>query len=149
MPDARDRDRFILMAEDDEEDRMLVRQALQEAGLEARRLEEVPDGEALLQALLGEGAGAAGMRPDLVLLDLNMPRKDGREALAEIKRHPELRRIPVIVLTTSSAEEDVLRSYDDGANSYIRKPVTFEGLVQAMRTLGLYWFDTVALPPAG
>jgi len=122
---------------------------LQEAGLEARRLEEVPDGEALLQALLGEGAGAAGMRPDLVLLDLNMPRKDGREALAEIKRHPELRRIPVIVLTTSSAEEDVLRSYDDGANSYIRKPVTFEGLVQAMRTLGLYWFDTVALPPAG
>ena len=87
-------------------------------------------------------------RPGLILLDLNMPRKDGREALQEIKADPELRRIPVVVLTTSKADEDICRTYDVGANSYITKPVTFEGLVDVVRALGRYWVEIVALPAA-
>jgi CheY-like chemotaxis protein len=85
-------------------------------------------------------------RPGLILLDLNMPRKDGRQALEEIKSNPDLRRIPVVILTTSKTEEDVLRSYDLGANSFITKPVTFDGLVEIVRTLGTYWFKIVELP---
>ncbi len=88
-------------------------------------------------------------RPGVVLLDLNMPRMDGREALAAIKADPALRRIPIVVLTTSRAEADVLRSYDLGANSFITKPVTFGGLVEAMRVLGRYWIEIVELPPEG
>ena len=87
--------------------------------------------------------------PGLILLDLNMPRKDGRTALAEIKSHPSLRGIPVVVLTTSRAEEDILRTYDLGVSSYIPKPVTFEGLVDVMMTLKKYWFEIVELPPQG
>jgi CheY-like chemotaxis protein len=86
-------------------------------------------------------------RPGLILLDLNMPRKDGREALAEIKADPHLRRIPVVILTTSKAEEDILRSYDLGVNSYVTKPVTFESLVEMVKVLGRYWFEVVELPP--
>ena len=86
--------------------------------------------------------------PDILLLDLNMPRKDGREALAEIKADPNLRGIPIVVLTTSKADEDIVRSYDLGANSYITKPVDFDGLVEALKTLGRYWFEIVELPPA-
>jgi len=89
---------------------------------------------------------AAAPRPGLILLDLNMPRKDGREALAEIKADPDLRRIPVVVLTTSKAEEDIYRTYDLGVNSFITKPVTFEGLVSVMKALGQYWFEIVELP---
>jgi CheY-like chemotaxis protein len=85
-------------------------------------------------------------RPGLILLDLNMPRKDGREALKEIKAEPELRSIPVVVLTTSKAEEDIYRTYDLGVNSFITKPVNFESLVALMRTLGKYWFEIVELP---
>ena len=85
-------------------------------------------------------------RPGLILLDLNMPRLDGREALAEIKKDPDLRRIPIVILTTSKAEEDVLRSYDLGANSFISKPVTFGALVELMKILSLYWFEIVELP---
>ena len=85
-------------------------------------------------------------QPGIILLDLNMPRKDGREALMEIKSDPRLRRIPVVVLTTSKAEEDVLRSYDLGVSGYITKPVSFEGLVEVMRVIGRYWFDIVQLP---
>ena len=99
--------------------------------------------------LLQRGAYAdpeAAPRPGLILLDLNMPRKDGREALAEIKKNSSLHRIPVVVMTTSKAEEDVLRSYDLGANSYITKPVTFERLVDLMKTLGTYWIEFVKLP---
>jgi CheY-like chemotaxis protein len=92
---------------------------------------------------------ASAPRPDLILLDLNMPRKDGREALHEIKADPALRRIPVVVLTTSKTEQDVLRSYDLGANSYITKPVTFDSLVEVVRTLGQYWFEIVELPGDG
>ncbi len=85
--------------------------------------------------------------PGLILLDLNMPRKDGREALKEMKADPELRRIPIVVLTTSKAEEDILRSYDLGVNSYVTKPVTFKSLVELIKVLGQYWFEVVELPP--
>src|SRR5204863_3904289 len=87
-------------------------------------------------------------RPGLILLDLKMPKKDGREALKEIKSDPELRRIPVVVLTTSKAEEDIYRTYDLGVNSFVTKPVTFDTLVNVMRALGAYWFEIVELPPA-
>jgi CheY-like chemotaxis protein len=138
----------ILMADDDPDDRLLAREALEESRL-GNDLHFVADGEELMDYLLRRGAyadPAASPRPGLILLDLNMPRKDGREALREIKAHPELRRIPVVVLTTSRADEDVLRSYDLGANSFISKPVTFEALVGTMRALGRYWIEIVELP---
>jgi CheY-like chemotaxis protein len=138
----------ILMADDDADDRMLTRDALEESRL-ANELRFVADGEELMEYLLHQGRYAApadSPRPGVILLDLNMPRKDGREALREIKAHPDLRRIPVVVLTTSKAEEDVYRSYDLGANSYVTKPVTFEALVEVMRGLGRYWVEIVELP---
>ena len=108
----------------------------------------VNDGEDLMDYLARRGAyaGANAPRPGLILLDLNMPRKDGREALAEIKADPELRKIPIVVLTTSRAEEDIFRTYDLGVSSFITKPVTFEGLVDAMKVLAEYWFEIVQLP---
>lgn len=138
----------ILMAEDDPDDRFLAQEALEEARL-ANRLCFVHHGEALMDYLYRRGDYAApgvAPRPGLILLDLNMPKKDGREALEEIKADPDLRRIPVVVLTTSKAEEDVLRSYDLGVNAYITKPVTFESLVEVMRALGKFWFEIVQLP---
>ncbi|MDB4951176.1 MAG: response regulator receiver protein [Gemmatimonadetes bacterium] len=141
----------ILMADDDPDDRLLARDALAEACV-ANELCFVEDGEELLEYLHGDGRWAPParpLRPGLILLDLNMPRKDGREALREIKADPGLRRIPVVVLTTSRDEEDVLRCYDLGASSYITKPVTFHGLVSAMTVLGRYWFEIVNLPRAG
>lgn len=140
----------ILMADDDEDDQLLARQALEESRL-ANDLRCVNDGEELLDYLHCRGAYAApagAPRPGLILLDLNMPRKDGREALREIKATPGLRSIPVVVLTTSKQEQDILRSYDLGVNSFVTKPVTFEGLVEVMKTLGKYWFQVVELPPA-
>lgn len=140
----------ILMAEDDPDDRLLTDQALKDQRL-ANDLRFVQDGEELMDYLHHRGRyadPATSPRPGLILLDLNMPRKDGREALAEIKADPHLRRIPVVVLTTSKAEEDILRSYDLGANSYVTKPVTFEGLVCAIKVLGQYWFEIVELPPS-
>ena len=89
---------------------------------------------------------ATSPRPDLILLDLNMPRKDGREALMEIKADPELRSIPIIVLTTSKSEQDILKSYDLGVNCFISKPVLFEELIEVVRSIGQYWFDIVKLP---
>lgn len=140
------RDRIlILMADDDEEDCLLTRDALSESGAPIE-FATVPDGEQLLAYLRNEGPYAAAPRPQLVLLDLNMPRLDGREALRAIKSDPALRAIPVVVLTTSRAEEDVVRSYQLAANSYISKPVTFAGLVRVMKSLGHYWFDIVDLP---
>jgi two-component system response regulator len=138
----------ILYAEDDPEDRMLVLDAMQESRL-ANPLHTVSDGEELLEFLRCEGRYAERQpeNPGLILLDLNMPRKDGREALAEIKQDPGLRRIPVVVLTTSQAEEDILRTYDLGVSGFITKPVTFEGLVLAVKALGKYWFEIVDLPP--
>jgi CheY-like chemotaxis protein len=138
----------ILLADDDADDRLLTKRAL-EASRVLNELRFVEDGEELMDYLMQRGQYAdqgAAPRPGLILLDLNMPRKDGREALAEIKRHPELHRIPVVVMTTSKAEEDVFRSYDLGANSYITKPVTFERLVDLMKTLGTYWIEFVELP---
>jgi two-component system, response regulator len=137
----------ILMAEDDPDDQLLTSEALQENRL-ANDLHVVADGVELLDFLYRRGkyTGQQTPRPGLILLDLNMPKMDGREALAVIKADPQLRSIPVVVLTTSQAEEDIQQSYDTGANSYISKPVTFEGLVHSMRTLGLYWFALVELP---
>lgn len=137
----------IVLADDDPDDRMLATEALAESRL-ANDLVCVADGEELMDYLLGRGAwaGRSGANPGLVLLDLNMPRKDGREALAEIKSHPDLRRIPVVVLTTSKAEEDIFRTYDLGVNSFVTKPVTFDGLVQVMAELGRYWLEIVELP---
>ncbi len=139
----------ILMADDDLDDRMLTKDALEEARL-ANCVHFVEDGEQLIDYLHHRGQYADRTKfpsPGLILLDLNMPKKDGREALMEIKADPDLRRIPVVVLTTSQAEEDVLRTYDLGANSFITKPVTFESLVDLVTVLGKYWFGIVELPP--
>ncbi|HEY8667876.1 MAG TPA: response regulator [Tepidisphaeraceae bacterium] len=138
----------ILIADDDADDRMLAREALTESRL-ANDLHFVEDGEQLMDFLLRRGQYASAPpapRPGLILLDLNMPRKDGREALKEIKANADLRSIPVVVLTTSKAEEDIFRTYDLGVSSFITKPVTFEGLVEVMRAVGRYWFEIVALP---
>jgi CheY-like chemotaxis protein len=138
----------ILMADDDADDQMLTAQALHQYRLK-NGVRFVNDGQELLDYLRHQGKFADAARfpePDLILLDLNMPRKDGREALAEIKSDPALRRTPVVILTTSKAEEDILRSYDLGVNAYITKPVTFQGLVEAMRVLSMFWFELVKLP---
>jgi CheY-like chemotaxis protein len=139
----------ILLADDDADDRMLAKDALKESRL-ANDLRFVENGEELMEYLRRQGQFAEDGKaptPGLILLDLNMPRKDGREALKEIKSDPNLRHIPIVVLTTSKAEEDIYRTYDLGVNSFITKPVTFDGLVNVMRTLGTYWFEIVELPP--
>jgi CheY-like chemotaxis protein len=135
----------IVLADDDEDDRMMTRRAFERQRL-ANDFYTVNDGEELLAFLRRTGKHADAPRPGLILLDLNMPRMDGREALQEIKGDPQLRDIPVVVLTTSSEEEDILRSYGLGANSYITKPVGFESLVKIVGTLGEYWFQVVRLP---
>jgi CheY-like chemotaxis protein len=139
----------ILLADDDEEDRMLASDALEESRV-VNDLRFVEDGEELLDYLFHRGKYSdpeSSPTPGLILLDLNMPRKDGREALREIKANADLRRIPIVVLTTSKAEEDIYRTYDLGANSFITKPVSFEGLVAVMRDIGRYWIEIVELPP--
>lgn len=138
----------ILMAEDDPDDRLFCREALEQARL-TNRVNYVEDGEELMDYLNGRGKYTdpeTYPQPGLILLDLNMPRKDGREVLQELKSDPQLRHIPVVILTTSKAEEDILRSYDLGVSGYITKPVTFERLVDIMRVLGRYWFEIVELP---
>lgn len=138
----------ILMADDDEDDILLTRKALQKGKL-LNPLHTVRDGEELLDYLLHRGVyvdEALAPRPGVILLDLNMPRKDGREALKEIKDHADLKDIPIVVFTTSKAEEDIYRSYRLGVNSFITKPVTFENLIEVMQTLGKYWFEIVTLP---
>ena len=139
----------ILMADDDEEDRELTRDALKASHL-ANRIRFVADGQELMDYLRRDGSyggdADAAPRPGIILLDLNMPKKDGREALAEIKADESLRQIPVVVLTTSSDEADVLRSYDLGVNSFITKPVTFASLVNVMSAWTKYWFEIVELP---
>jgi CheY-like chemotaxis protein len=135
----------IVMADDDEDDRAATREGLERNRL-ANDFRTVNDGEELMSFLRREGPYADAPRPGLILLDLNMPRMDGREALREIKRDPALRAIPIVVLTTSSQEEDILRSYDLGASSYITKPVTFDALVKVLAALGEYWVQVVQLP---
>ncbi len=139
----------ILIAEDDPDDRMLTIRALEQNRL-ANDIKWVEDGEELMDYLHRRGAYAddgSAPRPGLILLDLNMPRMDGREALQAIKADPELRRIPVVVLTTSRAEQDIVQSYDLGVNAFVTKPVTFEELANAIRVLGNFWFEIVKLPP--
>lgn len=138
----------ILYADDDKDDQLLVKDALTEARL-ANVMHFVEDGEQLMDYLYNRGKYTdveKHPRPGLVLLDLNMPKKDGREALKEIKADPDLRTIPVVVLTTSKVEEDILKTYDLGVNSFIVKPVTFISLVDIVKTLAIYWFEIVKLP---
>ncbi|HEV8062128.1 MAG TPA: response regulator [Gemmataceae bacterium] len=141
----------ILMADDDADDRQMTKEAFVESRL-ANDLRFVEDGVELLDYLKRRGRyapPAEAPRPGLILLDLNMPKKDGREALKEIKADPALKRIRVVVLTTSKAEEDVLRTYDLSAASYITKPVTFAQLTDVIRTVGKYWLEIVELPDNG
>ena len=140
---------MILMADDDADDRDFALEALRDSHV-TNDMQFVVDGEDLMDYLRHEGR-YGGPRtdarlPGLILLDLNMPKKDGRAALAEIKGDPNLRHIPIVVLTTSVDEQDVVRSYDLGVSSFITKPVTFGGLVEAMRTLRSYWLELVELP---
>ena len=140
----------ILMADDDDDDRLLTRDAVAEAGLDGD-VHFVQNGEELLDYLCHRGryhAPLSAPRPGLILLDLNMPLKDGREALREIRADPDLRRIPVVVFTTSKADTDIGAIYELGANSFISKPFQFEALVSVMKMLSQYWFKTVELPAA-
>jgi CheY-like chemotaxis protein len=137
----------ILMADDDDDDFVLTQKALRQGKL-LNTLIRVKDGEELLDYLLKKGdyVNQETIRPGVILLDLNMPRKDGREALREIKSNPDLSDIPIVVFTTSKAEEDIYKSYQLGVNSFITKPVTFDNLIKVMQTLGKYWLEIVALP---
>lgn len=137
----------ILMADDDADDRMMAEEAFEEARL-LNRIEFVQDGQELIDYLRRTGPyeGATHGLPGLILLDLNMPKKDGRQALEEIKSDAAINHIPIVVLTTSKAEQDIVKSYKLGVSGYITKPVSFEGLVEIMRALKLYWFEIVELP---
>lgn len=134
----------LVLADDDEDDRLMTREALEASRL-TNPLDEFEDGAELLTHLRG-CADRGEPLPGLILLDLNMPRMDGREALEHIKNDERLRRIPIVVLTTSKAEEDIYRTYDLGVNSFISKPVSFDGLVEVVNQLGKYWFEIVKLP---
>jgi len=140
----------ILICDDDEDDRLLTQRALDGAHI-SNNVQFVADGEQLLDYLYqrGEYAGETGKapRPGLILLDLNMPNMDGREALKVIKGDKTLHDIPIVVLSTSRLDQDIVRSYELGVNSFITKPVTFAGFVEAMNVLGRYWLEIVELPP--
>jgi CheY-like chemotaxis protein len=139
----------ILLVEDDPDDRILIKEAFQESG-PFKDLHFVKDGEELMDYLHRRGEfndPGTAPRPSLILLDLNMPKKDGREALVEIKSNPEFRNIPVVVLTTSNVDDDIRSSYRNGASSYITKPATFGSLVDVIQCLSNYWFEIVKLPP--
>lgn len=142
---------IILMADDDPDDQLLATEALAEIKIPAI-LNCVKDGEELLDYLYQRGEFTnpeKAPRPTIILLDLNMPKKDGRQALCEIKADLNLRRIPIVVLTTSNAQTDIKQAYDAGASSFITKPLTFDSLVDVMETLSRYWFNVVELPPTG
>ena len=138
----------ILVVDDDEDDRLLLSEAFEETRL-LNQLYILEDGEQLLDFLYHRGAyadPAISPRPGLILLDLNMPKKDGREALKEIKADPNLSLIPIVILTTSKAEEDIYISYKLGVSSFIVKPVTFNKLIEVIQTIGRYWLEIVELP---
>jgi len=139
---------IILLVEDDPDDQKLTKRALEGSKLR-NELRVVDDGEQALDYLFRRGKledPEKSPRPDLILLDLNLPKLDGRAVLKEIKQSPDLRRIPVVILTTSSQEEDILRSYELGVNSYITKPMRMEGFINVVRDLERYWFELVVLP---
>lgn len=136
----------ILLVEDNPGDVRLAQEAILESKLH-NQLRVARDGEEAIRFLRQEGEFADAPRPDLILLDLNLPRMDGREVLAEIKKDPELRRIPVVVLTTSKAEEDILRAYDLHANCYVTKPIDFDRFVEMVQGIQDFWFSIVQLPP--
>jgi CheY-like chemotaxis protein len=135
----------ILLVEDNPGDVRLTMEALKEGKL-LNHVSVAEDGVEALAFLHQEGKYAGRPRPDLILLDLNLPRKDGREVLAEIKEDPNLRHIPVVVLTTSMAEHDVIKTYDLHANCYINKPVELEQFIEIVRSVGDFWFSVVVLP---
>lgn len=136
----------ILLIEDNLGDIRLIKEAFKEGKI-INRVSVVEDGEAAMAFLRREGPYAGAVRPDLILLDLNLPKKDGREVLAEIKADEDLKRIPVVVLTTSQAEEDILRTYDLHANCYVAKPVDLEQFLAVVRSIEDYWLAIVKLPP--
>jgi CheY-like chemotaxis protein len=139
----------IVVADDDPDDRMMIKDAFEEAKL-GNPVDFVQDGVELMEYLRREGqykSMANQPYPGFILLDLNMPRKDGRTALKEIKESSDLHRIPIVILTTSKAEEDIIKTYNLGVNSFICKPVSFDGLVEIVKTVGRYWIEIVALPP--
>ncbi len=135
----------ILLVEDDPGDVLITREAFAENKVR-NKLDVVSDGEAAMAYLRRQGDFAAAPRPDLVLLDLNLPRRDGHEVLAEIKSDPDLQRIPVVILTTSDAEEDILRSYNLHANAYVTKPVDFERFLTVVRQIDEFFVTVVRLP---
>ena len=138
----------ILMADDDADDRLMTKEAFEDSRL-ANDLRFVEDGVELMDYLQRRGKysdPATSPRPGLILLDLNMPKKDGREALKEIQADPNLKCIRIVILTTSIAEEDIYRTYNLGAASYITKPVTFAGMAEVIKTVGKYWLEIVELP---
>lgn len=136
----------ILLVEDNPGDARLAQEALKE-GRMTSRLKVVVDGVKAMSFLRREGQYQGSPRPNLILLDLNLPRKDGRQVLAELKADEDLRRIPVVVLTTSQAEQDIMRSYDLHANCYITKPVDLDRFISVVRSIEEYWCSVVTLPP--
>ena len=137
----------ILLVEDNPADVRLTQEALKEAAHARTRLHVAGDGVEALEFLHKEGSFASAPRPDLMLLDLNLPRVDGRQVLAEVKGDPDLRRIPVVVLTTSPSEDDILHAYDQHVNSYIRKPVDLDRFLDVLKAIDDYWLGSVDLPP--
>jgi CheY-like chemotaxis protein len=138
----------ILLVEDNPGDERLTREALKE-GKVYHKLHWCKDGVEALDFLYHRGKHAAAPRPDIILLDLNLPKKDGREVLQEIKSDDALKRIPVVVLTTSKAEEDVLRTYNLHANCYVTKPVDLEKFIVVVKSIDIFWLTVVTLPPNG
>lgn len=139
----------IVVADDDADDRMMIKDAFEASKL-SNEIDFAEDGVQLLEYLRREGKWsklAGEPYPGFILLDLNMPRKDGRTVLKEIRNDPELHRIPIIILTTSKAEEDIIKTYNLGVNSFICKPVSFDKLVEIVKTVGHYWIEIVQLPP--
>jgi CheY-like chemotaxis protein len=135
----------ILLVEDSPADVLLTREAFEQNRI-VNRIHVAEDGVQAMDFLYRRGEYASAPRPDLILLDLNLPRKNGREVLAEIKADPDLRKIPIVVLTTSNAEEDILRAYDLNANCYVIKPVGFDNFMQAVQSIRHFWFSVVTLP---
>jgi len=136
----------ILLVEDSPSDATLTIEAL-EAGKVVNKLNLVEDGVEAMAYLKCEGKYAKATRPDLIMLDLNLPRKDGREVLAELKNDPELKTIPIIVLTTSRSDKDILQSYQLNANCFITKPVDFQQFIDVVKTIEKFWLTVVTLPP--